>query len=195
MSPLLVLLALAAAQEPGRINIERTGTLDEIAEDLKARSGATFRVDEKVDRKSFAVKVEGAGFFEALDAVCRAHGAARYLNHPTGPEEGKIDLLPGLWVEYPSSYFGDFKVIVSELTEHKAELPVGSKRWARVYLVLLGPPWLSVKDSTIPKSNWTLEEAKDADGNKFDISTSAVRARGDQVEMKDEKRVEELAKV
>ena len=38
MSPLLLLLALAVTQEPGRINLERTGTLDEFAEDLKARS-------------------------------------------------------------------------------------------------------------------------------------------------------------
>jgi catechol 2,3-dioxygenase-like lactoylglutathione lyase family enzyme len=46
-----------------------------------------------------------------------------------------------------------------------------------------------------PGRPYVEDAAKDADGNKFDISTSAVKARGDQVEMKDEKRVEELAKV
>lgn len=46
-----------------------------------------------------------------------------------------------------------------------------------------------------PGRPYVEDAAKDADGNKFDISTSAVKARGDQVEMKDQKRVEELAKV
>jgi catechol 2,3-dioxygenase-like lactoylglutathione lyase family enzyme len=46
-----------------------------------------------------------------------------------------------------------------------------------------------------PGRPYVEDAAKDADGNKFDISTSAVKARGDQVEMKDEKRVETLAKV
>jgi len=45
-----------------------------------------------------------------------------------------------------------------------------------------------------PGRPYVEDAAKDADGNKFDISTSAVKARGDQVEMKDEKRVEALAK-
>jgi catechol 2,3-dioxygenase-like lactoylglutathione lyase family enzyme len=46
-----------------------------------------------------------------------------------------------------------------------------------------------------PGRPYVEDAAKDADGNKFDISTSAVKARGDRVEMKDQKRVEELAKV
>jgi catechol 2,3-dioxygenase-like lactoylglutathione lyase family enzyme len=46
-----------------------------------------------------------------------------------------------------------------------------------------------------PGRPYVEDAAKDADGNKFDISTSAVKAHGDQVEMKDQKRVEELAKV
>jgi predicted enzyme related to lactoylglutathione lyase len=37
--------------------------------------------------------------------------------------------------------------------------------------------------------------AKDSDGNKFDISKSAVVSSGDKVTMKDQERVEELAKV
>ena len=46
-----------------------------------------------------------------------------------------------------------------------------------------------------PGRPYVEDAVKDADGNKFDISTSAVKARGDKVEMKDQKRVEELAKV
>ncbi len=46
-----------------------------------------------------------------------------------------------------------------------------------------------------PGRPYVEDAVKDADGNKFDISTSAVKGDGDRVEMKDEERVEELAKV
>jgi catechol 2,3-dioxygenase-like lactoylglutathione lyase family enzyme len=45
-----------------------------------------------------------------------------------------------------------------------------------------------------PGRPYVEDAVKDADGNKFDISTSAVKARGDRVELKDEERVAELAK-
>lgn len=37
-----------------------------------------------------------------------------------------------------------------------------------------------------PGRPYVEDAAKDADGNKFDISTSAVKARGGEIEMKDE---------
>lgn len=40
-----------------------------------------------------------------------------------------------------------------------------------------------------PGRPYVEDAAKDADGNKFDISTSAVKVDGNQVEMKDQKRV------
>ena len=46
-----------------------------------------------------------------------------------------------------------------------------------------------------PGRPYVEDAAKDADGNKFDISTSAVKARGDKVEMKDQARLDELEKV
>ena len=45
-----------------------------------------------------------------------------------------------------------------------------------------------------PGRPYVEDAAKDADGNKFDISTSAIKVSGDRVEMKDEARVEEPAK-
>jgi len=49
---------------------------------------------------------------------------------------------------------------------------------------------------TPPPGRPYVEDAvKDADGNKFDISTSAVKVEGDQTIMKDQKRVDELEKV
>ena len=45
---------------------------------------------------------------------------------------------------------------------------------------------------TPPPGRPYVEDAvKDADGNKFDISTSAVKARGGKVEMKDQARLDE----
>ena len=46
-----------------------------------------------------------------------------------------------------------------------------------------------------PGRPYVEDAAKDADGNKFDISTSAVKSRGGVVDVKDEERVSELAKV
>ena len=45
-----------------------------------------------------------------------------------------------------------------------------------------------------PGRPYVEDACKDADGNKFDISTSAVKSRGGQVEVKDKARVVELAK-
>ena len=45
-----------------------------------------------------------------------------------------------------------------------------------------------------PGRPYVEDAVKDADGNKFDISTSAVRVRGDKVEMKDEAKEKDLVK-
>ncbi len=45
-----------------------------------------------------------------------------------------------------------------------------------------------------PGRPYVEDAAKDADGNKFDISTSAVKAEGGKVEVKDKARVGELEK-
>jgi catechol 2,3-dioxygenase-like lactoylglutathione lyase family enzyme len=45
-----------------------------------------------------------------------------------------------------------------------------------------------------PGRPYVEDAAKDADGNKFDISTSAVKSRGGRVEMKDEARADALEK-
>src|SRR5579864_8202092 len=101
MQIVALLLALAATQEPGRITIDRTGTIDEIVEDLTVASGAAIRVDNAVGKTPFAVKVSGATFYEALDAICRAHGGACYLHSPIGPVEGKVDLVAGKFLDVP----------------------------------------------------------------------------------------------
>ncbi len=160
----LILTTLAAAQEPGRITIDRTGTIDEFVEELRAASGAEFRVDGAVPKTPFAVKISGAAFYEALDAVCRAHGGACYLRAPMGPVEGKVDLFAGQFLDVPGCYVGDLKVLVSEFTEHTAELPVGPRHWCRASVLVLGPPWLRVASANNAKAVWSLEEAKDADG-------------------------------
>jgi len=46
-----------------------------------------------------------------------------------------------------------------------------------------------------PGRPYVEDAAKDADGNKFDISTSQVKVEGDQTVMKDQKRVDELERV
>jgi catechol 2,3-dioxygenase-like lactoylglutathione lyase family enzyme len=45
-----------------------------------------------------------------------------------------------------------------------------------------------------PGRPYVEDACKDADGNKFDISTSQIKASGNKVELKDQKRVDELVK-
>jgi hypothetical protein len=164
MRTLLLLLLLCPPQDNGRINLDRTGTIEEAAQDLAAASGTSIRVLEGVDPKAFTTRVTKVGFFEALDAICRAHGKASYLVAPRGPEEGQIDIRPVNWLEYPSCYVQDFKVFVSEMAGFSGANSVGSARWNRVFVTVCGPPWMRVQDDGPIKSYWTIDEALDADG-------------------------------
>lgn len=157
-------LLLLLAQEGGRITLDRTGSVEEAGQDLSNASGAVIRVLEGADPKTFTVRASKAGFFEALDAVCRAHGKVRYFDARRGPDEGQIDLRPADWVEYPSVYAGDFKILVSELAEFNGSTTLGKTRFSRVFLTVFGPPWQRIQDDGPIKPYWTLDEALDAQG-------------------------------
>lgn len=178
---LLLVFLLAPAQEPARIRLEHQGTLSEAAESLSAATGATIKVLDGVDPKAFGVKVESAGFFEALDAVCRAHGGVSYIQGSVAPYEGQVELKPVPWKEYPSSYWQDFKVVVTEVAGFTSAVSSGPERWNRVYFSLLGPPWLAVRERTRAASWWDIDEALDADGN--DVRGSDNSEPGQRVDL------------
>jgi len=164
MRTLALLLLFLPAQEPGRISLDRNGTIEEAMQALSSASGASIRVTSEVDAKAFPVQVRDARFFEALDAVCRAHGQARYLDAPKGPDEGSLEIRPGAWIEYPSCYEAEYKVIVSELAGFTSATATSNERWGRVFLAVFGPPWVRVRDDEGAKAQWTLDEALDANG-------------------------------
>lgn len=171
MRILALLLLLAPAQDTTLITIDRTGTMEEAAQALSAASGASLKVHEEVDPKAFAVRATKVGFFEALDAVCRAHGKARYFDPPKGPDEGTFEIRPGAWIDYPSVYVDDFKVVVTDLAAFTGTVTAGSTRWNRVFVTVFGPPWLRLQDDPTFKPYWTLDDARDSDGN--DVQTPA----------------------
>lgn len=162
----LTSLLLLGPQESGTVTLDQTGSLEEVVQALAEASGAPLRVSPEVDsKKEFSIRVKGAGFFEALDTVCRAHGKVTYLEPPKAPDEGQIELRPGAWTEFPSSYSKDFKVIVSEMVGFTSATLAGNEKWNRVCLCLLGPPWLNVREVRGTKSHWEIDEALDAQGN------------------------------
>jgi len=174
---LLAVLLLAPAQEPEKIRLDHQGTLTEAAESLSTATDATIKVLDDVDPKSFAVKIDNAGFFEALDAVCRAHGAVAYIQGSVAPYEGQVELRPAPWKEYPSSYWQDFKVVVTEVAGFTSAVSSGPERWTRVYFSLLGPPWLAVRERTRAASWWDIDEALDADGNDVRAAANSEPAQ------------------
>ena len=151
---LAVAMLLLQAQDGGRITLDRNGTVEEAAQALSKASGATIRVLDGVDPKPFACRVAKATFFEALDALCRAHGNIRYFEAPKGPDEGQIELRPGTWIDFPSCYSEDFKVVISEMAGFTGTTSVGNTRWNRVMMSLWGPPWIRVQDDQTAKTMW-----------------------------------------
>ena len=163
---LAVLALLAAAQDPPRVSLDRTGSLADLAQAFSEATGTPVVIDEnvKLDPKPLTIKVADVTFFEALDALCRAHGNIRSAAPPYGAEEGGVTLRPGPWADYPSVYTPDAKVIVSEYAAFNAVTSAGSQRFGRVYLSVLGAPWLRVQTGPGAKPTWTLDQALDADG-------------------------------
>jgi hypothetical protein len=164
--------AIALSLVTAQVTLDRSGTIDDAVQALTDASGATFKVLEGVDRKEFSVKVAGASFFEALDAVCRAHGKVGYLASFKAPDEGPIELKPLAWVEYPSAYVQDYKVLLTEFAGFTSAVTGSSQQWARVGLVVLGPPWLNIRPARGDRSRWEIDEAFDQDGKDLRPGTA-----------------------
>lgn len=164
MRTLIAAMVLLQAQDGRRITVDHSGSFPDAVQALVTASEARLRVRDGVDPKPVVLKLSKATFFEALDTLCRAHGKVRYFEAPRGPDEGQIELSPNDWIEYPSSYSEDFKVIVSEMAGFAGDTSVASTRFTRVYLSVWGPPWLRLQDDQVAKTMWTVEEARDAAG-------------------------------
>jgi hypothetical protein len=175
---LLCALALgnppAWSQEAPPVTLEKKATLQDLAAELQTRTGARLQIDSSVENKVLDLALKKVSFFEAVDQICRVHGAVRYFEPPTGGGFGELTLRAGAWTEYPTSYDPSFKVIVSDLARVKSQVADAEREWCRLYAVLFGPPWIPVDYASGARMKWSISEAVDADGR------SVLEAKGER---------------
>jgi hypothetical protein len=163
---LLTLAASTPLQEEERPSFDfvASGKFSELVRKLEEKTKCRIHTNQELEDKEVSVSVKQVRFFEALDALCRAHGAVRYLYPEHTPVSDELTLGSGDWIDYPSSYHGDFKIVITHLLRTRGGSIEGSGAWSEMGLVLLGPPWVRVSYGSGAKDEWTLEEARDQDG-------------------------------
>src|SRR5262245_45105616 len=155
-----------APKEPPKATVKESGDFRLLVKELELKFGGRIRFTGKIASKDVSVSVADASFYEALDALCRAHQEATYYEPDVDdwtPRE-QSPIRPGTWVDYPSCYSGHFKVAVVALAREARSGPDGDAQRAMASLVLFAPPWLSVTWPSGARTDWTVEEAKDSGG-------------------------------
>ena len=169
MIALLFLAVLTAPQEPPapaeppKVTYEDSGDFRMLVKELELKFAGRIRFAGKIPRKDIQVSVRDAGFYEALDALCRLHKEATYFGGEDW-DRGRENLTvaAGPWVEYPAAYHGHFKVALVSMVRTLRTAPEGDAARADASLVLFAPPWISVGWSSGTVVEWTVDEARDA---------------------------------
>lgn len=181
----LILLALAAPQDlpdpkdPPKITYEDSGDFRLMVKDLEHKFPGRIRFRGRIPSKDVSVSIRDAGFYEALDALCRAHKEATYfLEEELHHESNELTVVPGPWIEYPSTYHGHFKTALVGLLKTRRSTPEGDEARVEAEVVLHGPPWISLTWESGAAATWEISEARDADGR--DVLASDGLRSGDE---------------
>ena len=164
---LAALLSLPPPQEADKITLEKKGRFSVLVAELTRATGCRFKIQPGVEDKEVAVSVRDGGLFQALDALCRAHGNAGYFDRllgDDGEEHPEIPIHPVAWTEYPSAYRGAFKVAATHYVRQRLRTERGDRASTRVHLALLAPPSIPLDSERGAHLTWTFAEARDADG-------------------------------
>lgn len=163
----VALLAAPPPQEAGKVTLEKKARFSTLVGDLTRATGCSFKVQPGVEDKEVAVTVRDAGLFQALDALCRAHGGAGYFD-PRGGGDGEdgpeIEIRPIAWTEHPSAYSGPFKVAATHYVRRRFRTDRGERAGVRVHLAMFAPPSIRVNWQGGAHLNWAFAEARDAAG-------------------------------
>jgi hypothetical protein len=181
MEHLFVLLlgsAMLQVQEPPKLTLDEAGSVRDVVRALQTASRNMIRLDAGVEEKAIRLSVRDADFYQALDALCRAHGNLRYF--PGFPGDGGrwmlpvLTLFPGAPTEYPGTYRGSFKVIVREMNRFRLRSAREEQVWTRLTIVVFAPSSLSIDGESGSDIHWTFEEAKDAAGRPVALRPGAA---------------------
>ena len=183
----LILIAAAAGalqeapKDPPKVTYEDSGDFRLLAMDLERRFRGRIRFAKGIPPKDVSISVTDAGYFEALDALCRAHKGVRYHDvDEIRPLLDEVALGPGDWLEFPASYHGHFKTALISMIRTAYRAPDGAGSMVDANLKLFGPPWIPISDSWGVETEWKVEQALDADGK--DVLTGfEERYAGDRI--------------
>lgn len=177
----LLIALLAAAQDPPKITIEKTGAFADLVRELASKRGTKIELHKDIEAKDITISVRDAGYFEALDALCRAHGGANYTEENNRwPRPAGFTLNAKPWVEYPASHHGDFKTMIEGFVGFRTRSVDGEGAWARARVIVFGPPGVKIlgtDDNPMPVDI----EAIDADGK--DVRADAATQINEQTEV------------
>ena len=166
---ILIVAAAGALQEapkdPPKVTYEDSGDFRLLAMDLERRFRGRIRFAKGIPSKDVSISVKDAGYFEVLDALCRAHKGVRYHDvDEIRPLLDEVAIGTGDWLEFPSSYHGHFKTALVSVIRTAYRAPDGSGARVDANLKLFGPPWIPISDSWGVETEWKVEQALDADG-------------------------------
>jgi len=160
---ILLTLACAAsflqADSAPKITIDATGPFRDHVREIQRQSGEKFSSESP--EGDVTLRVRNAGFYEALDALCRAQGNMTYLSDVLSDEPLQIQSDP--WIEYPAVYTGSYKIVALGFLRFKMGSEDEERSWARVHLGLFVPP--SAHTGRFgPEARWSCLEAVDSTG-------------------------------
>jgi hypothetical protein len=167
----LLFIALAApapqepeSKDPPKITIEKTGSFKALIGTLASALSISIGMPEDVEDKEIKVSIKDAGLYEALDALCRAHGKVIYFepgSEGSATHDPRLSLSAGDWTEYPTSYSGHFKTMVSHLLRVRRTSAWGTVSRVEAELCVMAPPWHNLDFSAGSRVKWTHKEARD----------------------------------
>ncbi len=165
MIPALLALSLLQAAEP--VTLEKKARFSALVQELSRAAGCKLTLAPGIEDREIEVSIRGAGLYQALDALCRAHGGAGYFEPRLGgdgEDHPGIPIHPYAWVEYPSSYSGPFKVLVAHGMRRRLRAEKGERSEVQVQAALLAPPSIRIDWRGGARIEWSFAEARDADG-------------------------------
>jgi len=154
-----------APKDPPKVTYEDKGDFRLLVLDLERRFQSRVRFGKGIPSKDVTISVRDAGYFEALDALCRAHKEATYYGgDPEFNRKEPLTVCRGEWVEYPSVYSGHFKLAFVSMMRTAVTKSEGEVNRVDAGLVLFGPPWLSLHWVAGTAVDWSIKDARDSAG-------------------------------
>lgn len=170
-------------KDPPKVTYEDSGDFRLLVMDLERRFKGRVRFEKGIPSKEVSISVRDAGYFEALDALCRAHKGARYIELES--YDARLDetvVGPGEWIEHPSSYSDHFKTAILSMTRMVYRAADGNGARVTLTLAAMAPPWIPLSDSSGATSEWKVDEARDKEGKDL-LAGPVERYAGDRAQV------------